>query len=313
MSKEVFYASSILIYIKKLFDNIFFNEKLNFYFLRPLVLNVSNINFEYVLHRTENEKKVWLSQTLGFSTKEVEVFLNLYKIYGDYDIESDYLNRGILYIDVCLDTEIKEESLYYSGFGVYQDNYFILHLNNKFNINITRLSLYCDLFIFGYDLMLDYNINLYIVSNKYKINGLSNYSLFSNFHIELDEDLSSYFLKQYKLCYLTNVEDLLRCNLNKFSKIIINTEDINIGELFKKYQVSLDNKTIIFYCNYCNFSESISIVNNYLRNLTLNNFLNIEIYGCNNSKTFDYIDRGVINNFGKCLLHTPSSNILIKG
>lgn len=312
MNKEVFYAGGILKYIKKLFDKILFDTELNYYFLKPLVLNVKSIDFEYVLHRTMDEKKVWLYKSLGFSDNEVNKFMNLYELYGASNLETDYLNRGILYIRVSLDTEIKEENLYYSGFGVYEDNYFILHLNNSFNINITSLSLYCDLFILGYDLMLDYNINLYIVSNKRKINGISNYSLFSNFHIKLKDDLSKYFLMQYKLCYLTNLEDLLRCNLNKFSNIIMNNEDIDIEKVFKKYNVNLDNKTLIFYCNNNTFLKSISLVNNYLSSLASNSSLNIEIYGCLNSKTFDYLDKDVINKFGKCLLHTSSSNILLK-
>lgn len=312
MNKEIVYGGSFLEYIKKLFDKIFFNITLNHYFLKPLLLNVNSMHFEYVLHRTEDEKKTWLYQSLGFSYNEVNKFLSLYEIYGDYNLESDYLNKGILYLDVCLDTEIKEDNLYYDGFGVYKENYFILYLSNSFDINITTLNLYCDLSILRYDVMFDYNIDLYIVSNKYNANIISEYSLFSNFHIKLEEDLSKYFLEEYSLCYLTNVEDLLKCNLNKFSNIIMNNENINIERVFKKYNVKLDNKTLIFYCNTNTFFESILLVNNYLSYLTLNNYLNIEIYGCFNSKTFDYLDMEIINKFGRCLLHTPSSNILLK-
>lgn len=311
MIKEILYVGNFLKYIQRIFDKIFFDIELNHYFLKPLILNMDSLYFEYVLHRTKEEKKSWLYESLGFDANEVEKFLHLYEIYGDYNLEADYLDKGILYINVCLEKGTKEENLSYNGFGIYEENSFILYLNNN-SLNITSLSLYCDLFILGYDLILDSNIQLYIVSNKYNISVMGDYALLRNYHINLNEDLSKSFLDEYMLCYLTNAEDLLRCNLNKFSKIIMNNENINIEDLFKKYNVKLDNRTLIFYCS-DNILLNISLVKNYLSSLTQNSFLNIEIYVYVNRKTYDYFDNDIINKFGKFSLHTPCSNILLKG
>lgn len=316
MKLQAISIDSITIYLRKILDNVILKlPEIEDIIIRNKLLENHYIELYYDFHSNKNNKIEWLNNNDNLYTNDKLLFLNLFDFHGSYELESSIIQNGIYSMHIVLNDK-DEKTVSYKAFNMYNYNSLVCKLKNKFGYNISYLNFMCDIKLLNYEIygISDKNVYFSVLENKFNTKVINSKPVLLE-NIFLNNKFSNTIFDGYSLIYLTNLEWVLINGITNFNKIIINTEDINVEELFKKYNIELVNKNLIFYCNLdrSQYKLSIDKVSKYLLSLSDNTSLSIEIFNVleENGKVYT-INTDIMKKFNICKFHTDYNHFVVE-
>lgn len=315
MKLEAISVDSLTIYLRKLIDNVVLKlPEIEDIIIRNKLLENHNIELYYDFHSNKDDKIEWLNNNNLYG-QDKETFLNLFDFHGSYELETSIIQNGVYSVHIVLNDK-DEKIISYKAFEMHHHNSLVCKLKNKFGYNISYSNFICDIKLLNYQIygISDKNVYFSISENKFNTKVINSKSVLLE-NTFLCNEFNNIVFEGYGLVYLTNLEWLLKNRITNFNKIIINTEEINIETLFKKYNVELADKNLIFYCNLdrSQYKSSIDKISKYLLSLSDNYSLSLEIYNVleENDKVYT-INTNIMKKFGVCKFHTDYNNFLVE-
>lgn len=315
MKLQAISVNSITMYLRKVLDNVILKlPETEDIIIRNKLLETHNIELYYEFHNNKNDKIEWLNNN-NLYAKDKATFLKLFDFYGSYELETFIIQNGIYSVHLVLNDK-DDKTISYKAFDMYNYNSLVCKLKNKFGYNISYSNFTCDIKLLNYQIydISDKNVYFSIFEDRFDTKVINSKSVLLE-NIFLSNQFSNTIFEGYGLVYLTNLEWVLINGITNFNKVVINTEDINIEALFNKYNIELDNKNLIFYCNLdrSQYKSSIDKISKYLLSLSGNVSLSIEIFNVleENEKVYT-INTNIMKKFGVCKFHTDYNNFLVE-
>lgn len=316
MKVQAISIDSITIYLRKILDNVLLKlPDVEDIIIRNKLLENHHIELYYDFHSNKNDKTEWLNSNDNLYAKDKLLLLKLFDYHGSYELESSIIQNGIYSMHIVLNDK-DEKTVCYKAFNMYNYNSLVCKLKNNFGYNISYLNFICDVKLLNYQIygISDKNVYFSVFEDKFHTKVISSKSVLLE-NIFLRNKFSNITFEGYGLVYLTNLEWILINGITNFNKVIINTEDINIEELFKKYNIELANKNLIFYCNLdrSQYKLSVDKVSKYLLCLSDNSSLSIEIFNVleENEKVYT-INTDIMKKFNICKFHTDYNHFIVE-
>lgn len=316
MKLQAISIDSIGMYLRMLVDKILLRlPEMEAISLRNKLLVMHNIELHYTFHRNRDDKSEWLNNDDNLFAQDKLLFLELFDMYGNYELESSIIQNGIYSMHFVLNDEDKK-IISYKAFEMYNYNSIVCELKNNLGYNISYINFTCDIKLLNFQIygISDKNVYFSIFENRSNTKVVNSKSVLLE-NTFLCNEFKDVVFEGYGLVYLTNLEWILKNGITNFNKIIMNTEDVDIEELFKKYNVEFAHKNLIFYCNLGSglYKSSINKVSKYISSLSYNLSLSIEIYNVleENGKVYT-INTNLMKKFGVCKFYTDYSNFTIK-